>query len=120
MTLKVVGFSRVQPPNALPSCSVASSSSPSNSSAKSKGNGKNKGKGKNKEKEKEKKKDTAPIFPSGSYDPLVYALPIIHIEGEFRGSDVDESAARRARGTIRMIGDRAVRWNLVCFSVWAL
>ncbi|KAF5392707.1 hypothetical protein D9757_000978 [Collybiopsis confluens] len=114
MSLKVVGFSRVQPPNALPSCS-ASSSSPSTSSTNSKGKEKSKGKGKSKE--KERKKDAAPIFPSGSYDPLVYILPVIHIEGEFRGSDVDETAARRARGTIRMIGDRAVRWNLISSEI---
>ncbi|KIK55583.1 hypothetical protein GYMLUDRAFT_47798 [Collybiopsis luxurians FD-317 M1] len=113
MTLKVVGFSRVQPPNTLPSpppSSSASSSSPSSSSSKGQG----KGKGKAKRKEKEKAKECT---ASGSYDPLVYALPVIHVEGEFRGSDVDETVTRRARGTVRMIGDRAIRWNLISSEV---
>ncbi|KAI3609799.1 hypothetical protein WG66_007627 [Moniliophthora roreri] len=48
-----------------------------------------------------------------AYDPLVYALPIIHVAGEYVGSDVDEHAQRRCRGTVRMIGDRAVRWTLM-------
>ncbi|ESK85286.1 hypothetical protein Moror_11335 [Moniliophthora roreri MCA 2997] len=48
-----------------------------------------------------------------AYDPLVYALPIIHVAGEYVGSDVDEHAQRRCRGTVRMIGDRAVRWTLI-------
>ncbi|KAJ3931729.1 MAG: hypothetical protein NXY57DRAFT_857110, partial [Lentinula lateritia] len=55
--------------------------------------------------------------PVPTYDPLVYALPVIHVVGEFRGSDVNESVARRARGTVRMIGDRAIRWNLISSEV---
>ncbi|KAJ3768414.1 hypothetical protein FB446DRAFT_277904 [Lentinula raphanica] len=102
MTLRVVGFSRVSPPLALP----PSSSSPKPSS-KSPPSSKAKGKG----------KATDHGYADSSYDPLVYALPIIHIVGEFRGSDVDESVARRARGTIRMIGDRAIRWNLISSEV---
>ncbi|KAJ3800034.1 hypothetical protein GGU11DRAFT_678211 [Lentinula aff. detonsa] len=103
MTLRVVGFSRVSPPLALPS---SSSFEPCTSTKSSPGsNEKEKGKGKG------KAKDLG--SPGVTYDPLVYALPVIHVVGEFRGSDVDESVARRARGTIRMIGDRAIRWNLV-------
>lgn len=46
-------------------------------------------------------------------DDLMYRLPIIHIAGTSRGSDVDDHAARRIEGTVRMIGDNAVRWSLV-------
>lgn len=44
---------------------------------------------------------------------LIYKLPIIHIEGEARGSDMDEMVIRKVQGTVRMIGDGAVRWSLV-------
>lgn len=98
MTLRVVGFSRVPVPLALPASS--GSYTPSKISSKSK--------------EKGKEKANDPASPASTYDPLVYALPVIHVVGEFRGSDVNESVARRARGTVRMIGDRAIRWNLVC------
>ncbi|KAJ3746437.1 hypothetical protein DFH05DRAFT_945388 [Lentinula detonsa] len=103
MTLRVVGFSRVSPPLALPS----SSSFESCASTKSSPGSNEQGKG--------KAKDLG--SPGVTYDPLVYALPVIHVVGEFRGSDVDESVARRARGTIRMIGDRAIRWNLISSEV---
>ncbi|KAK0469311.1 uncharacterized protein EV420DRAFT_1633727 [Desarmillaria tabescens] len=43
---------------------------------------------------------------------LVYTLPIIRVEGESRGSDLDDGAHRQIRGTVRMIGDGAVRWSL--------
>ncbi|KAJ4490351.1 hypothetical protein J3R30DRAFT_3421024 [Lentinula aciculospora] len=102
MTLRIVGFSRVPAPLALPPSSLESRNS-------SKPPPKSKGKG------KEKTKD--PASPENSYDPLVYALPVIHVVGEFRGSDVDESVSRCARGTIRMIGDRAIRWNLISSEV---
>lgn len=97
MTLRVVGYSRVRPPFALPASAESAASSECSTPPKGKG--------------KEKAKD----IEDPPYDPLVYVLPVIHVVGEFRGSDVDESVARRARGTIRMIGDRAVRWNLVSF-----
>ncbi|KAF8830184.1 hypothetical protein HHX47_DHR2000655 [Lentinula edodes] len=101
MTLRVVGFSRVPVPLALPASS--GSYPPSKISTKSK--------------EKGKEKANDPASPASTYDPLVYALPIIHVVGEFRGSDVNESVARRARGTVRMIGDRAIRWNLISSEV---
>lgn len=107
MTLRVVGFSRVPPPLALPAPPPSDRSCSPESSSKSKGKG------------KEKAKDPELDPPSSStstYDPLIYALPVIHVVGEFRGSDVDESVARRARGTVRMVGDRAIRWNLVSLS----
>ncbi|KAK0499987.1 hypothetical protein EDD18DRAFT_809526 [Armillaria luteobubalina] len=56
-----------------------------------------------------------PSYQGSSDDPLsslVYTLPIIHVEGESRGSDLDDAAHRQIRGTVRMIGDGAVRWSL--------
>src|SRR5262245_12087809 len=44
---------------------------------------------------------------------LVYKLPIDHIEGTSRGSDIDSQILRRISGTARMIGEGAVRWSLV-------
>lgn len=53
-------------------------------------------------------------FPTDpDLDSLVWRLPIIHVEGQSQGSDVDENAVRHIRGTVRMIGDGAVRWSLV-------
>ncbi|KAJ6574698.1 hypothetical protein B0H19DRAFT_1125332 [Mycena capillaripes] len=54
-----------------------------------------------------------PRPPSGA-DPneLIWLLPIIHVEGESRGTDTDETSARVIEGTVRMIGDGAVRWSM--------
>ncbi len=63
------------------------------------------------------KPPTPPPGYQGSSDnplsSLVYTLPIIHVEGESRGSDLDDAAHRQIKGTVRMIGDGAVRWSLV-------
>ncbi|KIY65817.1 hypothetical protein CYLTODRAFT_424008 [Cylindrobasidium torrendii FP15055 ss-10] len=45
-------------------------------------------------------------------DKLPYLLPIIEVEGAARGSDVDATASREISGTVRMIGDGTVRWQL--------
>ncbi|KAK0194232.1 hypothetical protein F5146DRAFT_926440, partial [Armillaria mellea] len=62
------------------------------------------------------KPPTPPPGYQGSSDnplsSLVYTLPVIHVEGESRGSDLDDTAHRQIRGTVRMIGDGAVRWSL--------
>jgi hypothetical protein len=83
--------------------------------------GKGKGKAKAEETDSDKEESLSDLIlgiddssrPPPPYDPLVYALPVIHVTGEYVGSDVDETAQRRCRGTVRMIGDRAVRWTLV-------
>ncbi|KAF5378058.1 hypothetical protein D9615_007507 [Tricholomella constricta] len=50
---------------------------------------------------------------SREVENLVWKLPVIHIEGEARGSDVDsDSIVRKVKGTVRMIRDGAVRWSL--------
>ena len=58
-----------------------------------------------------------PPSPSDSLpadiDSLIWKLPIIHVKGESRGSDVDEESVRHVNGTVRMIGEGAVRWSLV-------
>lgn len=46
-------------------------------------------------------------------DALVYKLPIIKIKGASIGSDQNSSEQRRISGTVRMIGDGAVRWSMV-------
>ncbi|THU84770.1 hypothetical protein K435DRAFT_783647, partial [Dendrothele bispora CBS 962.96] len=52
-------------------------------------------------------------------EKLVYALPIIHVEGDYRSSDGGNTFgdthldSRRINGTVRMIGDGAVWWDLV-------
>lgn len=46
-------------------------------------------------------------------ESLVWKLPVIHIEGESKGSDMDSTVIRQVRGSVRMIGDGAVRWSLV-------
>ena len=46
-------------------------------------------------------------------DRLPYLLPIINVEGQSTGSDLDETADRNIRGTVSMIGDCTVRWTLV-------
>ncbi|KAL0577416.1 hypothetical protein V5O48_004582 [Marasmius crinis-equi] len=107
MHIKVTGYSRVPPPKSLdapPSPTPSTSKPPSD----------RKGKGKAKATEADTETHEVEHAP---YDPLVYALPVIHITGEYRGSDVDEHAQRRCRGTVRMIGDRAVRWNLITSDV---
>jgi len=55
-----------------------------------------------------------PPSPPAGADPhaLIYRLPIIHVEGESRGTDTDETSARVVAGTVRMIGDGAVRWSM--------
>ncbi|KAF7367247.1 hypothetical protein MSAN_00786600 [Mycena sanguinolenta] len=55
-----------------------------------------------------------PPRPPAGADPraLMWRLPIIHIEGESRGTDTDETSARVVAGTVRMIGDGAVRWSM--------
>lgn len=62
------------------------------------------------------KPPTPPPGYQGSSDnplsSLVYTLPIILVEGESRGSDLDDAAHRQIKGTVRMIGDGAVRWSL--------
>jgi hypothetical protein len=51
--------------------------------------------------------------PKCALESLVYTLPVIHLEGESRGSDVDATVLRHVKGTVRMITDGAVRWSLV-------
>jgi hypothetical protein len=53
-------------------------------------------------------------------DRLVYTLPIIHLDGDFRSADTSTPSfgysdmdTRRVTGTVRMIGGGAVRWTLV-------
>ncbi|KAJ6519434.1 hypothetical protein C8R45DRAFT_951468 [Mycena sanguinolenta] len=57
---------------------------------------------------------TRPPRPPAGADPraLMWRLPVIHIEGESRGTDTDETSARVVAGTVRMIGDGAVRWSM--------
>ncbi|KAG7085864.1 hypothetical protein E1B28_003397 [Marasmius oreades] len=114
MNIKVTGYSRVPPPRSLsePGPSTPTSTPVSASRTSSRSSKDPKGKGKARE---EDLVDDSSDVPSSNdhYDPLVYTLPIIHIFGEYRGSDVDENARRVCRGTVRMIGDRAVRWTLV-------
>ncbi|EGN97278.1 hypothetical protein SERLA73DRAFT_183958 [Serpula lacrymans var. lacrymans S7.3] len=40
-------------------------------------------------------------------------LPIIHVEGESRGSDLSLETSRFMKGTVSMIGDGTIRWSLV-------
>jgi hypothetical protein len=56
-----------------------------------------------------------PPRPPPGADPraLIWRLPIIHVEGESRGTDTDEDRGRVVEGTVRMIGDGAVRWSMV-------
>ncbi|KAL0068284.1 hypothetical protein AAF712_004671 [Marasmius tenuissimus] len=107
MDIKITGYSRVPPPTSL----EGSSSAMLGTSRPPDPKGKGKAKATDADLLEQETKSEA------SYDPLVYALPIIHISGEYRGSDVDEHAQRRCRGTVRMIGDRAVRWTLITSDV---
>ncbi|KAF7306577.1 hypothetical protein MIND_00449000 [Mycena indigotica] len=45
-------------------------------------------------------------------DDLIWRLPIIHVEGESRGTDTNVDLRRVIEGTVRMIGDGAVRWSM--------
>ncbi|TFK71174.1 hypothetical protein BDN72DRAFT_877343 [Pluteus cervinus] len=45
-------------------------------------------------------------------EDLIYKLPIIHIEGTSKGSDVDSQVLRKIKGTVRMIGEGGIRWSL--------
>ncbi|KAF9014497.1 hypothetical protein BDZ89DRAFT_995144 [Hymenopellis radicata] len=57
--------------------------------------------------------DAPPDFDKLSpQDQLVYILPIIEVEGNSTGSDMDEAAERRIWGTVRLIGGGIVRWTL--------
>ncbi|KAF5373766.1 hypothetical protein D9758_000851 [Tetrapyrgos nigripes] len=100
ITLRITGYERVKSPLSLPSASTntLSSSVVHGQSSRDKG--------------KKKASDTQSNVMA-DYDPLVYLLPVIHFAGEFVGSDVDASTRRRARGTVRMIGQGAVRWNMI-------
>jgi len=109
IALKITGYERVVSPLTLPPV-PAMTSNDVNADVEGEQNQETKGKG--------KEKETIPEEHSNimtDYNPLVYLLPVIHFEGEFRGSDVDARAHRRARGTVRMIGDGAVRWTMVRF-----
>lgn len=59
--------------------------------------------------------DTAPL--RSIQESLLYTLPVIHLEGESRGSDLDSTVMRHVTGTVRMIADGAVRWTLVRCSL---
>ncbi|KAL4263066.1 F-box domain-containing protein [Pleurotus pulmonarius] len=50
--------------------------------------------------------------PLSDSDALVYRLPIISIAGDSIGSDQNSSEQRKVTGTVRMIGDGAVRWSM--------
>ncbi|KAF4588031.1 hypothetical protein EYR38_009992 [Pleurotus pulmonarius] len=50
--------------------------------------------------------------PLSDSDALVYRLPIIRIAGASIGSDQNSSEQRKVTGTVRMIGDGAVRWSM--------
>ncbi|KAJ7456595.1 hypothetical protein FB451DRAFT_1048210, partial [Mycena latifolia] len=55
-----------------------------------------------------------PPRPPPGADPhaLIWRLPVIHVVGESRGTDTDENSGRVIEGTVRMIGDGAVRWSM--------
>ncbi|THV07828.1 hypothetical protein K435DRAFT_741185 [Dendrothele bispora CBS 962.96] len=108
ITLRVIGYERVSAPLALPSTSASRNNGKDDESEHQGSASSGKGKGKGKEKATEEESNGA-----ADYNPLVYLLPVIHFAGEFRGSDVDTHAHRRARGTVRMIGDGAVRWTMI-------
>jgi hypothetical protein len=66
------------------------------------------------EPEPEPKSTSSDISSAASaLESLLYTLPVIHLEGESRGSDVDLSLMRHVTGTVRMLADGAVRWTLV-------
>ncbi|KAF5349791.1 hypothetical protein D9758_010186 [Tetrapyrgos nigripes] len=109
MDIAVIGYSRVQAPPALPAA-TSSNTSPSQNEEK--------GKGKAKADDLVDNDTDTPVPGNTSttqqpYNPLVYTLPIIHITGKYSGS---QHVIRVARGTVRMIGDGAVRWSLIDIS----
>nr|GAT43682.1 predicted protein [Mycena chlorophos] len=55
-----------------------------------------------------------PPRPPHGADPndLIWRLPIIHVVGESRGTDMDIDLRRVIEGTVRMVGDGAVRWSM--------
>ncbi|KAJ7042606.1 hypothetical protein C8F04DRAFT_1076502 [Mycena alexandri] len=55
-----------------------------------------------------------PPTPPAGADPqaLIWRLPVIHVEGDSLGTDTDETSRRVVEGTVRMIGDGAVRWSM--------
>lgn len=61
--------------------------------------------------------DATDRLSSRELESLVWKLPVIHVEGESKGSDMDSSVIRQVKGTVRMIGDGAVRWSLVITSL---
>lgn len=89
MTIHVVGYEKAPP---VPSYS------PSNHKGKGKDTG----------------NDSSPSSQEEDLSGLLcYRLPIIHIEGESRGSDEDANMRRYVSGTVRMMGDGSVRWSMV-------
>ncbi|GLB43061.1 hypothetical protein LshimejAT787_1205100 [Lyophyllum shimeji] len=55
-----------------------------------------------------------PSEPIREVDSLMWKLPVIHVEGESRGSDLehDSQIVRKVKGTVRMIRDGVVRWSM--------
>ncbi|KAG6853500.1 hypothetical protein C0991_003774 [Blastosporella zonata] len=53
-----------------------------------------------------------PPEPAVDKEALVWKLPVIHLEGDSRGSDSDSQIIRKVRGTVRMLKDGAIRWSL--------
>lgn len=58
-------------------------------------------------------KSSATLLPRSALESLVYTLPVIHLEGETKGSDIDLTVMRHIKGTVRMLADGAVRWTLL-------
>ncbi|KAJ7071471.1 hypothetical protein C8F01DRAFT_1047448 [Mycena amicta] len=57
--------------------------------------------------------DPPPKPPHGTNpQDLIWRLPIIRIGGESRGTDSDADLRRVIAGTVRMVGDGAVRWSM--------
>ncbi|KAJ7630508.1 hypothetical protein FB45DRAFT_915746 [Roridomyces roridus] len=57
---------------------------------------------------------SSPPRPPPGADPRapLYRLPVIHVKGESWGTDIDEMSRRAIEGSVRMIGDGAVRWSM--------
>ncbi|THV06337.1 hypothetical protein K435DRAFT_773301 [Dendrothele bispora CBS 962.96] len=96
MDLIIIGYSHAKPPHALPSTAPSPSTE--------------KGKGKGKASAQDQDIDSNEYKSRSSYNPLVYTLPIIHVTGKYSGT---QHIIRVAQGTVRMIGDGAVRWSLI-------
>ena len=56
----------------------------------------------------------SPVPPESTTHPL----PTIHVEGESIGSDRSPHDVRRVKGSVGMIGDRAIRWSLVSCTLF--